>query len=115
LAEYTSRIARLDALRGGDDDNTTANNNNNNNNNNDESAAAELGSFVSDIPALQAKKSVIETHTTIATSLLKHIKARELDRFYALEEALLARGSCDRAELRHLLSMHRCCMCVNVC
>lgn len=96
MAEYTARIERLDALKGNDDANSTSNN---------ENIAAELGNFVSDIPALQAKQAVIETHTSIATCLLKQIKARELDRFYALEEALLARGTCDRAELRHLLGI----------
>jgi hypothetical protein len=92
--EYKAKVARLDALRDGSGGGSV------------EAAVAggdELGGIVSEIPELQAKKQIIETHTNIATALLKQVKRRELDRFYALEETLLARGSCDRAELRHLL------------
>jgi hypothetical protein len=93
VAMYKSKMAKLDSLREGGDAAVDGG----------EAAAGELGGFVNEIPELQAKKLIIETHTNIATALLKQVKRRELDRFYALEEALLARGSCDRAELRHLL------------
>jgi hypothetical protein len=95
VAMYKSKMAKLDSLREGGAGDAAVDGG--------EAAAGELGGFVNEIPELQAKKLIIETHTNIATALLKQVKRRELDRFYALEETLLARGSCDRAELRHLL------------
>ena len=47
----------------------------------------ELGNFVTTIPELRERIKKLEAHTNIAWMLLEQIKARQLDNFYALEEA----------------------------
>jgi sec1 family domain-containing protein 1 len=49
-----------------------------------------LMSAVSSLPELTERKKVIDKHTNLATALLQRIKDRQLDRFYALEEELVA-------------------------
>jgi len=64
----------------------------------------DLGSFVNTIPQMREKKRVIDTHTNIATALLKEIKARELDTYFSLEESIKTRSLMDKKELLAVLS-----------
>ncbi|GAB4817085.1 hypothetical protein N2152v2_004131 [Parachlorella kessleri] len=61
-----------------------------------------LMSAVSSLPELTEKKRVIDKHTNLATALLREIKARHLDRLYALEEDALA-GKADAAAVLKVL------------
>lgn len=47
----------------------------------------------SSLPELLQKKRYLDMHTTIATSLLDHIKSRKLDVYFELEEKLMSRSS----------------------
>jgi len=51
----------------------------------------DLKSAVNSMPELMRKKRVIDAHTNIATALLKHLKDRQWDRFFELEEELINR------------------------
>eukprot|EP01114_Cavostelium_apophysatum_P002585 TRINITY_DN12296_c0_g1_i1.p1 TRINITY_DN12296_c0_g1~~TRINITY_DN12296_c0_g1_i1.p1 ORF type:complete len:628 (+),score=163.71 TRINITY_DN12296_c0_g1_i1:113-1996(+) len=64
----------------------------------------DLGSFVSAIPALREKKRIIDVHTNIATAILNHIKTRELDTYFSLEESMMIRSLTDKKEILALLS-----------
>ena len=49
-----------------------------------------LASFVdTQLPELQEKKRLIDAHMNIATELLSHIRARSIDSYYAIEEAII--------------------------
>jgi hypothetical protein len=67
-----------------------------------------LASFVdTQLPELQAKKRLIDAHMNIATEMLGHIRARSVDSYYAVEEALMeGRGLSreDKATLPTLLA-----------
>jgi len=49
----------------------------------------ELGAIITSMPELRKKKETIDKHTNIATALLNHIKERDLNLYYSIEEALL--------------------------
>ena len=67
-------------------------------------ATSDLSSAISALPRIQKKKRVVETHTNIATALLKAIKARDVDSFFELEQAWINKASGDRAELDRLIA-----------
>lgn len=66
------------------------------------SSTRNLMSAVSSLPELTERKRVIDKHTNLATALLKHIKDRQLDGFYALEEDCLANKADCAAVCRQL-------------
>jgi len=77
---------------------------------NDSSALADttraLASTINQLPELQEKKRLIDAHMNIATELLSHIRARSIDSYYAIEEALMegrSLSSEDRATLSTLM------------
>merc|ERR1719235_2157296 len=54
---------------------------------NDDSAIAPgLAAAINALPEMTEKKRFIDMHTNIATALLNEIKARELDRYYEMED-----------------------------
>lgn len=57
---------------------------------------AKLTSAVSSLPELLEKKRLIDMHTTIATAMLEHIKARKLDVFFELEEKIMSKAAMDK-------------------
>jgi len=61
-----------------------------------------LANAVQSLPELQENKRVIDKHTNIATALLRCIKQRGLDEYYAIEEDLLV-GKGDKASVMSLL------------
>eukprot|EP00727_Mastigamoeba_balamuthi_P004278 m51a1_g13848 putative sec1 family domain-containing protein 1 isoform 1 (646) ;mRNA; f:562971-565584 len=63
-----------------------------------------LTKYVGKLPELRERKKAIDTHTTIATALLEHIKARELDTYVFLEESLLTRTYVDPKDVVAALS-----------
>jgi hypothetical protein len=67
-------------------------------------ATSDLSSAISALPRLQKKKRVVETHTNIATALLKAIKARDVDAFFEAEQNWINRANGDRTELDRLIS-----------
>ena len=48
-----------------------------------------LASTINQLPELQMKKQLIDAHMNIATELLSHIRARSIDSYCAIEEALM--------------------------
>lgn len=49
----------------------------------------ELSSAINSLPKLQKKKRLLDTHTNIATALVKEIKSREIDEYYDLEQHIV--------------------------
>ena len=68
------------------------------------SATSDLSSAISALPRLQRRKRVVETHTNIATALLKAIKARDVDSFFELESAWISKASGERADLDRVIA-----------
>jgi hypothetical protein len=65
-----------------------------------------LATAISQLPELQAKKQLIDAHMNIATELLSHIRARSIDSYCAIEEALMegrSLSSQDKTTLPSLL------------
>jgi hypothetical protein len=62
-----------------------------------------LMSAVSSLPELAERKRVLDKHTNLATALLRRIKDRGLDQFYAVEEELVG-GQADAAAAARLVS-----------
>jgi len=69
-----------------------------------ESKTKGLGQIVSNIPELQEKKRVIDMHTNVATCLMKHIKDRQIDKYFSFEESTITRSYQDKKELLNLIS-----------
>lgn len=67
-------------------------------------ATAELSRAISLLPALQRKKELLDQHTMTATAVLKQLKLRELDAYYALEEDILTRAAIDNNALMTIIS-----------
>ena len=57
----------------------------------------EIASAINSLPKLQRRKKLLDTHMNIATSLLKEIKAREIDVFFDLEQSIVQRSTPDKA------------------
>ncbi|CAB3369233.1 Hypothetical predicted protein [Cloeon dipterum] len=57
---------------------------------------AKLTSAVNTLPQLLEKKRLIDLHTTIATAILNHIKARKLDTFFEVEEKVMGKVALDK-------------------
>jgi hypothetical protein len=64
---------------------------------------SELSSAISALPRLQRRKRLVETHTNIATALLKAIKRRDVDAFCEAEQQWMSRAAAERAELERLI------------
>eukprot|EP00747_Dinoflagellata_sp_TGD_P182700 gnl/TRDRNA2_/TRDRNA2_37044_c0_seq1.p1 gnl/TRDRNA2_/TRDRNA2_37044_c0~~gnl/TRDRNA2_/TRDRNA2_37044_c0_seq1.p1 ORF type:complete len:645 (-),score=118.27 gnl/TRDRNA2_/TRDRNA2_37044_c0_seq1:32-1966(-) len=63
-----------------------------------------LAAAINALPEMTEKKRCIDMHTNIATALLGEIKARELDRYYELEDQFTSQSSSASAkELEQLL------------
>ncbi|XP_065660731.1 sec1 family domain-containing protein 1 isoform X2 [Hydra vulgaris] len=56
-----------------------------------------LTNAVSSLPMLLEKKRLIDTHMTIATSMLEHIKHRKLDIFFETEEKIMGKSTLDKS------------------
>lgn len=67
-------------------------------------ATADLSRAISLLPALNRKKEILDQHTIVATAVLKQLKARELDNYFALEEDILNRAVADNNALGVTLS-----------
>lgn len=66
-----------------------------------------LSATINQLPELQIKKGLIDAHMNIATELLNHIRARSIDSYCAIEEALMEGRSLsreDKATLPTLIS-----------
>ncbi|KAI5694742.1 hypothetical protein M8J75_004471 [Diaphorina citri] len=57
---------------------------------------AKLSSAIQNLPQLLEKKRLIDSHTSLATHILDHIKSRRLDTLFEIEEKLMSRVSTDR-------------------
>lgn len=64
-----------------------------------------LMSAISSLPQLTERKKVIDKHTNMATSLLKHIQARALKTYWDKEEDCL-HGKPDLAAIERLLQVN---------
>lgn len=58
---------------------------------------AKLTSAVNTLPELLEKKRLIDMHTTIATSVLDHIKVRKLDEYFEMEEKIMSKATVDKS------------------
>ena len=67
-------------------------------------ATSDLSSAISALPRVQRKKRLVETHTNIATALLKAIKARDVDAFFEVEHSWISKASGDRGDLDRLIA-----------
>ncbi|XP_060530327.1 protein sly1 homolog isoform X2 [Cylas formicarius] len=52
---------------------------------------AKITSAVNSLPQLLEQKRLIDMHTSIATTILNHIKSRKLDTFFELEEKIMSK------------------------
>ena len=68
------------------------------------SATSDLSSAISALPRVQRKKRLVETHTNIATALLKAIKQRDVDAFFEVEHSWISKASGDRTDLDRLIA-----------
>ena len=66
-------------------------------------ATADLSSAISALPKLQKRKRIVETHTNIATALLRAIKARDIDSFFEVEQQWMNRVAVERSEVERLV------------
>ena len=66
-------------------------------------ATADLSSAISALPKLQKRKRIVETHTNIATALLRAIKARDVDSFFEAEQQWMNRVGVERSEAEKLV------------
>ncbi|CAG2112388.1 unnamed protein product, partial [Medioppia subpectinata] len=64
---------------------------------------AKLTSAVSSLPELLEKKRLIDLHTTIATSILDHIKSRKLDIYFEIEEKIMSKAVLDKSPLELII------------
>jgi hypothetical protein len=64
---------------------------------------ARLTSAVSSLPELLEKKRLIDLHTTIATSILDHIKSRKLDIYFEIEEKIMSKAVLDKSPLELMI------------
>lgn len=64
---------------------------------------AKLTSAVSSLPELLEKKRLIDSHTTIATSILDHIKSRKLDIYFEIEEKIMSKAVLDKSPLELII------------
>ncbi|KYR01911.1 Sec1-like family protein [Tieghemostelium lacteum] len=53
---------------------------------------------------IRAKKRSIDLHTNLATALMNQIKDRQIDYFFAMEEAIITRSLVDKKELASLIT-----------
>lgn len=58
-----------------------------------------LASAINALPKLQRRKKILDTHTNIATALLREIKSREIDAFFDLEQSILQKQTIDKAAI----------------
>ncbi|RWS30845.1 sec1 family domain-containing protein 1-like protein [Leptotrombidium deliense] len=63
---------------------------------------SKLTSAVSSLPELLEKKRMIDMHTTIATTVLSHIKNRKLDIYFETEEKILSKTVGDKSPMEIL-------------
>ena len=64
---------------------------------------AKLTTAVSSLPELLEKKRLIDLHTTIATSVLDHIKTRKLDIYFEIEEKIMSKAVLDKSPLELII------------
>ena len=64
---------------------------------------AKLTSAVTSLPELLEKKRLIDLHTTIATSILDHIKTRKLDIYFEIEEKIMSKAELDKSPLELII------------
>lgn len=62
-----------------------------------------LTNAVSSLPELLEKKRVIDMHTTIATSVLDHIKNRKLDNYFEIEEKIMSKAVLDKPPMELII------------
>ena len=67
-------------------------------------ATADLSSAISALPKLQKRKRILETHTNIATALLRVIQARDIDSYFEVEQQWMNKLAVERSELEKLVS-----------
>ena len=66
-------------------------------------ATADLSSAIGALPKLQKRKRIVETHTNIATALLRAIKARDIDSYFEVEQQWMNRVGVERSEVEKLV------------
>lgn len=97
LQQYQQAVDAVSAGRGGAPAYTGADEDETN------PANSHLANAINELPKLRQKKKILDQHMNIASSLLKHIKARELDAYFSVEEQLIAGTSVSLQELSALL------------
>ncbi|EFA85652.1 Sec1-like family protein [Heterostelium album PN500] len=103
IDEYTADMEKIGKLTDiSTDDNLDPVPNNNKQQQQDKAAsAAGLGDLVT---RLKEKKRLIDLHTHLATDLMKHIRDRQIDYFFSMEEAIITRSIIDKKELTSLIT-----------
>eukprot|EP00051_Salpingoeca_urceolata_P031156 m.10522 g.10522 ORF g.10522 m.10522 type:complete len:632 (-) comp3809_c0_seq1:25-1920(-) len=80
LQEYRSKqeeVTRLQGFQNVDDDDVLADN------------TAKLTSAISSVPEMLKKKKFLDMHTTLLTTVVDHLKERQLDSYYEMEEEIM--------------------------
>jgi sec1 family domain-containing protein 1 len=71
----------------------------------DYTATDTLQNAISSLPEMQKKKRLVDTHTNIATALLRQLQKRELDAYFSLEEDCFSRAKIDKTALMERLGL----------
>uniref|UniRef100_A0A0G4GIB1 Sec1 family domain-containing protein 1 n=1 Tax=Chromera velia CCMP2878 TaxID=1169474 RepID=A0A0G4GIB1_9ALVE len=79
LNEYNTKMAQLTANRQGAPD--------------ADFSTSDISSALNALPEMTEKKRSIDSHTNILTALVNEIKARQLDKFYEMEEGFAGSGT----------------------
>ncbi|EGC38806.1 hypothetical protein DICPUDRAFT_148496 [Dictyostelium purpureum] len=66
-----------------------------------ENKAKGLGALVQEV---NEKKRLMDLHTNLATDLMKHIRDRQIDYFFSMEESIITRSLTDKKELASLIT-----------
>ncbi|EGG13723.1 Sec1-like family protein [Cavenderia fasciculata] len=95
ITEYTEQMKQLDQMTNVDVEGESSSTS---------PKPAATGGIGDMVTQLKEKKRLVDLHTNLATDLMKNIRDRQIDYFFAIEEAIITRSLVDKKELISLLT-----------